>query len=141
MVARGADFVDGSVLDNLRLMARDCGKEASVRALLRLTQLERVVDGLPQGLETRMTPAGAPLSSSQARRLALARALAARPRVLLLDGALDGLGLEEDERDALLDAVLGPGAPWTVVVVTEDPAVAARCDRVATLRDGELEVA
>ncbi|MBL8944419.1 MAG: hypothetical protein JNK45_14770, partial [Myxococcales bacterium] len=42
------------------------------------------------------------------------------------------------ERDAVLDHVLGPGAPWTAVVVTRDVEVARRCSQTFRLVDGEL---
>ncbi len=139
-LVRGSDpFLAGSLLDNLALAAPEPLREPDARALLRMVGLEAAVDGLPEGLDTPIQPSGAPLSASQARRLALARALAGRPRLLLLDGALDGLGLPETTFEAILRAVLGPGAPWTVALTTGDPRVAAHCDRRAFLRGGRLQ--
>ena len=46
---------------------------------------------LPDGLNTELQTHGAPLSSSQALRLMLARAMVERPRLLLIDGTLDAL--------------------------------------------------
>ena len=85
-----------------------------------------------------MMPNGAPLSRSQARRLVLARALARRPRALLLDGALDGLGLESLQLQELLAQVLGPDAPWSVVVVSDDPRIAKWCSRAITIENRAL---
>lgn len=61
----------------------------------------------------------------------LARALVARPRLLLIRETLDTLA--EDVRERALAAVLGPGLPWTVVLVSHDRDVIAACDRVFEL--------
>jgi ABC-type multidrug transport system fused ATPase/permease subunit len=46
---------------------------------------------LPEGLQTVLGEGGAPLTREEAQRLVIARALAAHPALLVLDGALDGL--------------------------------------------------
>jgi putative ABC transport system ATP-binding protein len=132
IVVRGTELLGATLLDNLRI-SRPALTEAELRPLLRLVDLERAIDRLPEGLETPLLPTGAPLSETQARRLVLARALASRPGVLLLDRALDGLALPPASRARLLDAVLGPHAPWTVVVVTDESDVAAACTRTLDL--------
>jgi ABC-type lipoprotein export system ATPase subunit len=78
------------------------------------------------------------LSGGERQRVAVARALINRPRVILADeptGALDA-----DNSAIVLDLLLAAqrelGA--TLVVVTHDPLVAARMDRIIRLRDGQL---
>jgi len=63
----------------------------------------------------------------------LARALVVQPRLLLIDGTLDQLKLPGPKLDALLDHLFAPDAPWTLLVVSEDPAVRARCARTIDL--------
>ena len=79
------------------------------------------------------------LSGGQRQRVAIARALVHRPRLILADeptGSLDDANSRAIV-DVLLAAVAADGA--TLVVVTHDPAVAARMDRAVTLRAGRLE--
>jgi len=134
VLVRDAEFFLGTIRDNL-----DLGRVGrNVETWLSAVHLESVLDALPQGRETVLMPTGSPLSQTQARRLALARALAMEPRLLILDGALDGLGLESTEQAALLDRVLGPDAPWTLIVVTQDNAVAARCSRTLSIAQGRV---
>lgn len=78
------------------------------------------------------------LSGGERQRVAVARALINRPRVILADeptGALDG-----DNSATVLELLLAAqreiGA--TLVVVTHDPLVAGRMDRIIRLRDGQL---
>jgi predicted ABC-type transport system involved in lysophospholipase L1 biosynthesis ATPase subunit len=72
------------------------------------------------------------------QRVAIARALANRPRLLLADeptGELDAATGEQIA--ALLDRVNADGT--ALVIVTHDPALAARARRVLTMRDGRVE--
>jgi ABC-type bacteriocin/lantibiotic exporter with double-glycine peptidase domain len=139
VVVGAPDFVSGSVLDNLFVSGVPL-PEPDTRRLLRLFELEDAVDALAKGLDEPMTPNGAPFSERQQRRLALIRGIAHTPRALLLDRALDGLGLSPEAFDAVLDVIFGPSAPWTLVVVSDEPAVRDRCRSRLTLSGRTLEV-
>lgn len=79
------------------------------------------------------------LSGGEQRRVALARALAPRPRLVLLDEPFSGLdaSLRVETRAAVLHALTEEGS--TAVMVTHDQAEALSMGReVAVLRDGEL---
>jgi len=138
VLVRDPEFVSSTIFANLRLVRRGADRR-QVDDVLRAVGLVDEIGRLPAGLDTEMLPSGAPLSRTQVRRLVLARALLARPRMLLIDGALDDLGLADAARDRLLDRVLGPDAPWTAIVVSNDPAVLARCTRTIALHEGRLE--
>ncbi len=133
------EFVSGTVVDNLALMAGERFDRERARTWLERLELTEALDRLPKGLDTPMLPSGAPLSRGQARRLSLARALVAQPRVLLLDGALDRLGLSASRREELLDEVLASDAPWSTVVVSDEAEVAGRCNRTWVTSEGRLE--
>ncbi|PRP92951.1 Alpha-hemolysin translocation ATP-binding protein HlyB [Enhygromyxa salina] len=116
-LVRGVELVAGSILDNLdpRLVPRD---KAAIREVLELVGLRERVDALPEGLRSSLLPSGWPLREAEARRLMLAQALLRRPRLLILDGALDGLGLNAEAHARLLDHLFAADAPWTLVVIT-----------------------
>ena len=79
------------------------------------------------------------LSGGEQRRVALARALAPRPRVVLLDEPFSGLdaALRAETREAVLSALVSEGT--TAVLVTHDQAEALSMGReVAVLREGRL---
>lgn len=78
------------------------------------------------------------LSGGQAQRVAIARSQVTGARIVFADeptGALDSQTSRE-VMDALLGSTVGQGR--TLVVVTHDPSVAARCSRLVTLQDGRI---
>ena len=104
-------------------------RESRVAAMLRLTRLEALAERFPRQL-----------SGGQQHRVALARALAIEPRVLLLDEPLSNL-------DAALRADVGRdirllqrGSGLTTVMVTHDQDEAmAMADRLVVMRDGRVQ--
>jgi ABC-type bacteriocin/lantibiotic exporter with double-glycine peptidase domain len=126
-LVRGAELVGGSILDNIDGRAGP-NVDENLGRLLDRVGLRGLSSPLPEGLATRIHPDGAPLDHTVARRLALVRAMLAEPRLLLIDGGLDGLGLVSSQRHALLDWLFDRARPWTLVVATEDPDLLARCD-------------
>jgi ABC-type bacteriocin/lantibiotic exporter with double-glycine peptidase domain len=126
----GAEVFEGTVLDNVRLGRADISL-AEVRDALDVTGLLDAVQALPDGMNTHLVSGGAPLSGGQARRLMLARALAGKPRLLLLDETLDPI--DAPVRRKLLPALFDRSAPWTLIVATRDPEIIAMCDRALEL--------
>jgi ABC-type bacteriocin/lantibiotic exporter with double-glycine peptidase domain len=125
VLVQGPEIFGGSVLDNIRA-GRDDVSTADARKALRAVGLDEVVARLPHGVHTELRTDGAPLSADEATCLTFARALAARPRLLLVDGAFDSL--PTSLRAALAEAASREGC--SLVLATHDEALLARCDRV-----------
>jgi putative ABC transport system ATP-binding protein len=91
------------------------------------------------GLEERGHHYPSQLSGGEQQRVALARAFAPAPPLLLADEPTGNLDTATGARVLDLLAALRAGAGSTLVLVTHDPAVAARADRRVHLRDGRVE--
>lgn len=126
MVVAGAEVLQASVSQNVAAVGSALSPRGVWRALERVGLADRV-RALPEGLETTLSASGAPLTRDEVQRLVIARALAARPGLLVLDGALDGL--PPDAQHALLGAI---DREVTLMLVTHthelDGAVDARLE-------------
>jgi putative ABC transport system ATP-binding protein len=90
------------------------------------------------GLVDRARHAPDSLSGGEQQRVALARALVTRPEVVLADEPTGNLDSAAGDRVFVLLRRACDEAGQTVVVVTHDPAAAARADRVVFLHDGRV---
>lgn len=128
---RDAELFGGSLAENLRIHRPDASL-AELRAVLQAVELWDELSALPEGLETRLSLDARTLSSGQRRRLAIARVLLLRPRLLLID---DCMALDPSE----LAPLCGADAPWTVLLcVRPENPLAAQCQRRYLLMDGVL---
>jgi putative ABC transport system ATP-binding protein len=90
------------------------------------------------GLAHRLDHYPAQLSGGEQQRVAIARALVTRPALLFADEPTGNLDTTTGEAimDLLFERRRAGGA--TLFVITHDPALAARCDRVIALADGVI---
>ncbi|NYI06521.1 ABC transporter ATP-binding protein [Allostreptomyces psammosilenae] len=123
-----------SVRDNV-LLGHPEGTDEDVRRALEIAQAD-FVDALPQGLDTRIGEQGLSLSGGQRQRLALARAVAARPRFLVLDDPLSALDVHTEA--AVEQALRRVLATTTALIVAHRPSTVMLADRVAVLREGRV---
>lgn len=122
-----------SVLDNVVVGALAAGlsrPDARLEALHRLTAV---------GLEGRAADRVRLLSGGEVQRVVIARALAAGRPFLLADEPTGQL--DRANSSVVLDALFSTAGGAGVVVVTHDPHVAERCDRVARIVDGRVVAA
>ncbi|MEZ5715053.1 MAG: ATP-binding cassette domain-containing protein [Paracoccaceae bacterium] len=90
------------------------------------------------GLSARADHYPSQLSGGEQQRVALARAAAPRPDILLADEPTGNLDSATGKQIVKLLFSLRQAHGSTLVLVTHDPALAERCDRVLHLRDGRL---
>ena len=123
-----------SVRDNVLLGAPD-PSDAALDEALDVAQAQFAYS-LPDGVDTLIGEEGLSLSGGQRQRIALARAIAAKPKVLVLDDPLSALDVNTEERvEARLREVL---RETTTLIVAHRPSTVALADRVALLENGTI---
>lgn len=118
------------------LAARSDAMDDELWGALVFAGLHDWAGALPDGLSTRLGEGGRHLSGGQLRRLALARLVLRRPRVLLLDEP--SASLDTIAEAFVIDRLAQLRASCTTLLVTHRPAPLAIADRVLTLSGGRL---
>jgi ATP-binding cassette subfamily C protein len=124
-----------TVRANLR-WARPDASEAQMREALGLAAAEQFVDALAAGLDTVIGERGASISHGERQRIALARALLRRPRLLILDEATNSLDAHNEQR--ILDAIERLRGDLTIVMIAHRIAAVRRADRIYVVEGGTI---
>jgi ABC-type multidrug transport system fused ATPase/permease subunit len=126
---------DDSVRNNVTL-ERDGLDDDAAWSALRIAQADRFVEHLPERLDTMVGERGTSLSGGQRQRLTLARALAGRPRLLVLDDATSAVDPRIEA--AILASLRGGDADASILVVAYRRATIALADQVVYLDHGRV---
>ena len=127
-------LLNDSVYENISFL-RGLSRE-NVAAAAKTAQAWEFIEALPGGLDARLDIRGANLSGGQKQRLLIARALAARPGVLILDSADSAL---DYRTAAALHAALRRDFPGvTLVIISERVASLRGADRILVLEEGVI---
>ena len=134
MAFEEATLFSATVRENVLLGRPEAGDDVLHEAL-EIAQAQFVHD-LPEGLDTTIGEEGLSLSGGQRQRLALARAVAANPAVLVLDDPLSALDVDTE---ALVEAALRQVLTrTTALIVAHRPSTVQLADRVALLEEGRI---
>lgn len=134
-VPQEAFLLHDTIAENLRLAAPDA-TDAALWAALEAANAKRLVEGLPEGLETVVGDRGARLSGGERQRIALARALVRRPALLILDEATSALDWEN--QNLIAKAIEGLRGETTIVTIAHRPSMIAFADTVVALENGRV---
>ncbi|MCX8144629.1 MAG: ATP-binding cassette domain-containing protein [Bacteroidia bacterium] len=125
----------GSVYDNITMGRKDITWE-NVYWAVEITGLKSFIQSLPKGLETVLIPDDRSLPSGELRKIVLARCLAKRPRILLLEDFLDVF--DQEQKDKVLQILTEKNKNMTVLAVSNDLGFASRCDKVLVMENGKV---
>ncbi|MGU3496946.1 ATP-binding cassette domain-containing protein [Xanthobacteraceae bacterium A53D] len=132
LVLQNSRLLPGTLYENIRGITDISQEEAF--AFAEQAALADEIRALPMGLNTIIGESGAGLSEGQIQRILIARALARRPSMLMLDEAMSALDGATQQR---ILAALEP-LELTRIVVAHRPSTLERADLLVVLRDGQV---
>ncbi|XP_061918708.1 antigen peptide transporter 1 [Entelurus aequoreus] len=103
----------------------------------RLAGIHSFITGLSKGYDTDAGERGAQFSGGQIQRIAIARALIRRPKILILDNATSDLDTENEHQ--ILQTLLNQGSECTVLLISNKMSVAKKADHIVVLHEGKVE--
>jgi ATP-binding cassette subfamily B protein len=133
LVPQRAYLFGGSVRDNVRFGAPDLTDDEVWRAL-EIAQAADFVRELENGLDYAIAQGGQNLSGGQKQRMAIARAIARRPQIYVLDDSFSALDAATDAR--LRSSLQREMADSTVIVVAQRVSTVLHADRIIVLDEG-----
>ena len=135
MVPQLAELFSGTIASNLR-WGNAHATQQELENALRIAQAKDFVDRLPLGLESPVSQGGKNFSGGQKQRLAIARALARKPEILILDDSASALDFATDA--ALRRALKAETQGMTVLMVSQRVSTVKAADRILVLDDGTM---
>lgn len=134
VVPQQAVLFRGTIRDNL-LMGNGDASDADCLEAMELAQAADLVPGGKASLEREIEQGGRNLSGGQRQRLAIARALARKPEVLILDDSFSALDFATDAR---LRKAIGSLSETTVIIVSQRVSSIMNADRILVLDEGRI---
>lgn len=134
-VPQKAVLFSGTVRDNIRAGREDISDDDIYDALGAAQALE-VVNKKEKGLDEEVEQGGRNFSGGQRQRLTIARALAKKPPILILDDSASALDYATDA--ALRSAISNLGWAPTVFIVSQRASSVMGCDKIIVLDDGKI---
>lgn len=129
------DIFRGSVLENIALGNTDIPLETVIWAADSVG-LSSFIKRLPNGYNTILHPGGKNVPQNIRIKIMLARSLAKKPKLHAMEGFLPNM--EVVEREEIAEFFTSRGHDWTLIIVTDDPIIASKCDRVLIMKNGEF---
>lgn len=124
-----------TVENNIRF-GRDEIDDDTIAWAIEVAQLKNEISNFPDGLNTKIGVRGMSISGGQKQRLALARALVGKPRILILDDCTSAL--DSTTESALWDKLREVLPDITAIIITHRPNTLERADKILVLEDGRI---
>jgi ATP-binding cassette subfamily B multidrug efflux pump len=135
IVPQQSTLFSGSVRDNIRYGKPDASDE-DVLLAARAAQADEFISRLPAGYDALVEPRGANFSGGQKQRLAIARALLPRPRLLILDDSTSAVDVETETK--IQDALAAGKRERVTFIVAQRISTVLTADLIIVLDKGRV---
>ncbi|MFQ3576336.1 MAG: ATP-binding cassette domain-containing protein [Cytophagales bacterium] len=130
-----SDVFDGTIYENISMGIQRTTIDDVMKAI-EAVGLSKEVNALKDGLNTHIPAYGKGFSATTIKKIALARAVAEKPRLLIINDFLQGFS----KHDALkiLNFLFDKANKWTMICISNDPMILSFCDKVVVLENGYM---
>jgi len=128
-------LLNDTIYRNVAGFSPDISEQEAERALYR-AGVKSLIDELPHGIHTNVGEAGGRLSGGEKQRIAVARALAQKPKLLILDEPTSSVDKETEE--ILLQTFAQLRKEIAILAISHQPNITRVSDRILEMYDGKL---
>jgi len=111
-------------------------RDVKVQECLRLANIDKFIDSLPDGIKTEVGDRGTRLSGGQKQRISLARALIRDPEILILDEATSSI--DDDTEKSILSSLNKLKDSMTIILIAHRLSTLSCADEIYVLDQGEI---
>lgn len=135
IVQQKAALFTGTVAENIRWGKQDASEQEIIDAA-KIAQAHEFIKNMPQEYETQVSRGGMNFSGGQKQRLTIARALVAKPEILILDDSASALDFATDA--ALRKEIKENSVNVTVLIVSQRVSSIKHSDKIIVFDDGQI---
>jgi ABC-type bacteriocin/lantibiotic exporter with double-glycine peptidase domain len=126
---------DGTIIENIQMGHTNISLHDALQAI-EIAGLTEYVQHLPNGLETNLVGGSTWLSHSVSQRLLLARFIAKKPRLLILNDFLSKV--DRKQKKKILNHLMSSEFNCTILFISTDPDILEICDQILYMKDGTI---
>lgn len=134
-ILNGETPFEGTILENITFNDPNV-KSEDIRWAIDAVQLGGLIRSLPQGLDTKIFPEGKQLSSSNSKKILLARSIIHKPKILFYENPTDNM--DEEVANEVIDFIMSDKHQWTVIVSSKNERWKTKCSRNIILQNGKV---
>ena len=134
-IIQGETPFEGTILENITFNDKNISTE-DLKWALDAVQLTSFIKTLPKGLDTKISPEGKRLSSSNAQKILLARSIIHKPNILFYEEPTDKMDITV--ANEIIDFITSEKHKWTLIVSSQNPHWLTKCNREITMQKGTI---
>jgi ABC-type bacteriocin/lantibiotic exporter with double-glycine peptidase domain len=134
-IIQGETPFEGTILENITFNDKNISTE-DLKWALDAVQLTSFIKTLPKGLDTKISPEGKRLSSSNAQKILLARSIIHKPNILFYEEPTDKMDIKV--ANEIIAFITSEKHKWTLIVSSQNPHWLTKCNREITMQKGTI---
>ncbi|WP_394369059.1 ATP-binding cassette domain-containing protein [Flavobacterium agrisoli] len=134
-IINGETPFEGTILENITFNDPAINAE-DLKWVINGLQLSSLIKSLPKGLETTIFPEAKQLTSSNVKKILLARSIIRKPKILFYEDPTDTM--DENVAKEIIDFLTAKEHKWTIIVSSKNPYWKTRSNRIITMEEGKI---
>jgi len=134
-IINGETPFEGTILENITFNDKNITTE-DLKWVINGLDMKNLIKSLPNGLETTISPEAKQLTTSNVKKILLARSIIHKPKILFYEDPTDTM--DENVANEIIDFLTSKEHNWTIVVSSKNPYWKTKSNRIITMEDGKI---